>query len=125
LLLEDLDGSYKALYPLREFMTNQKINKLASEPDPKTGQFKQVQLEAQGPIVIAGATTKDRIYEDNSNRSFLIHVNETKSQQEAILNYQNKQAAGLIDQSTSEKIIQKIHNLQRLLNKDIKVINPF
>ncbi|MEX2398774.1 MAG: toprim domain-containing protein [Candidatus Saccharimonadales bacterium] len=125
LLLEDLDGSYKALYPLREFMTNQFISKLASEPDPKTGQFKQVQLEAQGPIVIAGATTKDRIYEDNSNRSFLIHVNESKSHQEEILNFQNKLAAGLVDDTGIEKAVHKIQNIQRLLSNKIKVINPF
>ncbi|PHR44301.1 MAG: DNA primase [Fluviicola sp.] len=125
LLLEDLDGSYKALYPLREFMTNQFISKLASEPDPKTGQFKQVQLEAQGPIVIAGATTKDRIYEDNSNRSFLIHVNESKSHQQEILNYQNKLAAGLVDNSGIDKTCVKIHNIQRLLTSKIKVVNPF
>jgi len=125
LLLEDLDGSYKALYPLREFMTNQFISKLASEPDPKTGQFKQVQLEAQGPIVIAGATTKDRIYEDNSNRSFLIHVNESQSHQAEILNYQNKLAAGLVDNSGIDKACVKIHNIQRLLTGKIKVVNPF
>jgi len=125
LLLEDLDGSYKALYPLRELMTNQSISKLASEPDPKTGQFKQVQLEAQGPIVIAGATTKDRIYEDNSNRSFLIHVNESKSHQEEILNFQNKLAAGLVDDTGIEKAVHKIQNIQRLLSSKIKVVNPF
>lgn len=125
LLLEDLDGSYKALYPLREFMTNQFISKLASEPDPKTGQFKQVQLEAQGPIVIAGATTKDRIYEDNSNRSFLIHVNESKSHQDEILNFQNKLAAGLVDTTGIEKTVHKIHNMQRLLSSKINVVNPF
>lgn len=125
LLLEDLDGSYKALYPLREFMTNQFISKLASEPDPKTGQFKQVQLEAQGPIVIAGATTKDRIYEDNSNRSFLIHVNESQSHQQEILNYQNKLAAGLVNTNGIDKTCVKIHNIQRLLTSKIKVVNPF
>ena len=125
LLLEDLDGSYKALYPLREFMSNQFISKLASEPDPKTGQFKQVQLEAQGPIVIAGATTKDRIYEDNSNRSFLIHVNESKSHQDEILNFQNKLAAGLVDNTGIEKTVHKIQNVQRLLTSKIKVVNPF
>jgi DNA primase catalytic core len=125
LLLEDLDGSYKALYPLREFMTNQSISKLASEPDPKTGQFKQVQLEAHGPIVIAGATTKDRIYEDNSNRSFLMHVNESKSHQEEILNFQNKLAAGLVDNNGIDKTCLKIHNIQRLLSSKINVVNPF
>ena len=53
-------------------MSNQYISKLAADPNPKSGKYEQVKLEASGPIVIAGATTKDKVYEDNSNRSFLL-----------------------------------------------------
>lgn len=125
LLLEDLDGSYKALLPLREFMSNQSISKFASELNPRSGKYEQIKLEAEGPIVIAGATTKDKVYEDNSNRSFLIHVNESKHHQVQIMDYQNQQAAGLIDLEESEEICQLIQNMQRMLNPEIKVINPF
>jgi DNA primase/DNA-binding MarR family transcriptional regulator len=125
LLLEDLDGSYKALLPLREFMSNQSISKLASEPNLKTGKYEQVKLEAEGPIVIAGATTKDKVYEDNSNRSYLIHVDESKTHQKDIMQHQNKQAAGLIDLDNVEEITLRIQNMQRMLNPNIKVINPF
>jgi DNA primase len=125
LLLEDLDGSYKALLPLREFMTAQRISKFVTESDPRTGAFKQVHLQAEGPICIAGATTKDKIYEDNSNRSFLIHVNESKAHQDAVLDYQNRQAAGLTDTTQARQIMRTVHNIQRMLNNNIKVINPF
>jgi DNA primase len=125
LLLEDLDGSYKALLPLREFMTAQKISKFVTESDPRTGAFKQVHLQAEGPICIAGATTKDKIYEDNSNRSFLIHVNESKAHQDAVLDYQNRQAAGLTDTTLARQTAHKVHNIQRMLNNNLKVINPF
>lgn len=125
LLLEDLDGSYAALLPLREFMTNQYISKFASEPNPRTGKYEQALLEAFGPIVIAGATTKDKLYEDNSNRSFLLHINESNQHQQQILDYQNRAAAGLIDKSGTDEICSKIHNIQRMLNPNIKVINPF
>jgi DNA primase len=125
LLLEDLDGSYKALLPLREFMTAQKISKFVTESDPRTGAFKQVHLQAEGPICIAGATTKDKIYEDNSNRSFLIHVNESKAHQDAVLDYQNRQAAGLTDTTQARQIMRSVHNIQRMLNHNLKVINPF
>ena len=63
LIIEDLDGSFKALLPLRELKSNQYISKFASELNPKTGKYEQTLLEARGPIVIAGATTKERIYE--------------------------------------------------------------
>ncbi len=125
LLIEDLDGSYKALLPLREFMTNQYISKLANDPNPKTGKYEQVLLEARGPIVIAGATTKDKVYEDNANRSFLLHVNESKAHEENVLDYQNKEAAGLIDVEGIQVTAKKIQDIQRMLNPNIKVINPF
>lgn len=125
LLLEDLDGSYKALLPLREFMSNQYISKFSSEPDPRTGKFEQVHLEAHGPLVIAGATTKDKVYEDNSNRSFLLHVNEGREHQRRILEHQNKEAAGLIHQGDTEELLRKVHNIQRMLDRRLRVVNPF
>src|SRR5690554_3622146 len=125
LLIEDLDGSYKALLPLREFMSNQYISKLANDPNPKTGKYEQVTLEASGPIVIAGATTKDRVYEDNASRSFSLHVNESTSHEENVLDYQNREAAGLIDVESIQTVAKKIQNIQRVLNPEIRVINPF
>lgn len=125
LVIEDLDGIYKALLALREFMSNQYISKLVSELDTKTGQYKQILLEARGPVVIAGATTRDKLYEDNANRSFLLHVNESKTHQHQILDYQNQLAAGLIHTESIEQICLQIHNIQRILNKQIQVINPF
>ena len=97
-MLEDLDGSYAALLPLREFMSNQYISKLSTEHDPKTGEFKQRFLEAEGPVCIAGATTKDKLYEDNANRSFIIHINESKQHKSKVMEYQNKIEAGLINE---------------------------
>ncbi len=124
LLLEDLDGSYSALLPLREFMSNQYISKLSTEHDPKSGEFKQKFLEAEGPVCIAGATTKDKLYEDNANRSFIIHVNESKSHKNKIMAYQNKIEAGLIDEHQIHDIATLICNMQRIL-KPVKVINPY
>ncbi|MEM6262770.1 MAG: CHC2 zinc finger domain-containing protein [Bacteroidota bacterium] len=123
LLLEDLDGSYGALYPLREFMSSQSISKHVLEANPKTGAFEQVQLIAYGPLAVAGATTKEKIYEDNANRSFLIHVNESREQVAAVMAYQNRKAAGL-EQEVDDNILKHVHNLQRML-QPIKVVNPF
>ncbi|MBU0765310.1 MAG: toprim domain-containing protein [Bacteroidetes bacterium] len=124
LLLEDLDGSYAALLPLREFMSNQYISKLSTEHDPKTGEFKQRFLEAEGPIVIAGATTRDRLYEDNANRSFILHVNESGKHRDQVMDYQNRQAAGLIDKKSINELVNLVRNMQRLL-EPVKIINPY
>jgi DNA primase len=124
LMLEDLDGSLSALYVLREFMSSGQVTKFTTEMDANTGEHKQKQLIAQGPVCIVGATTKDKIYEDNSNRSYLIHVDETQAHQQNVMNYQNKIAAGLVDFKKIEKIQNLLKNAQRML-EPIEVRNPF
>jgi len=124
LLLEDLDGSYAALLPLREFMSNQYISKYSTEHDPRSGEFKQKFLEAEGPIVIAGATTKEKLYEDNANRSFLLYVNESHDHKAKVMEHQSKQAAGLVNEKKTNEITDLIRNMQRLLHT-VKIINPY
>ena len=60
----------------------------------KTGEFKQKALYVEGPVCVAGATTKDKIYEDNANRSFQIHVNENSGHVEKVLEYQRRYISG-------------------------------
>lgn len=124
LMLEDLDGSMNALYTLREFMSNGHIVKYTTEMDQTSGEHKQKKLEAKGPVCIVGATTKDKIYEDNSNRSYLIHVNESYKHQQDVMNYQNEIAAGLIDKTKIEDVQELLKNAQRLL-EPIEIRNPF
>jgi len=124
LLIEDLDGVYNALLPLREFMSKQSITKLTTDKDAKGNNVQKV-LTVEGPICVSGATTKENIYEDNANRSFLIYVNEGASHLNEVMEYQRKQQAGLIDKAAQEKAKQELRNVQRLLVKDIQVINPY
>ena len=124
LLIEDLDGVYNALLPLREFMSKQSITKLTTDKDAKGNNVQKV-LTVEGPICVSGATTKENIYEDNANRSFLIYVDEGASHLNEVMEYQRKQQAGLINKSAQEKAKQELRNVQRLLVKDIQVINPY
>lgn len=124
LMLEDLDGSMNALYTLREFMSNGHIVKYTTEMDTVSGEHKQKKLEAKGPVCIVGATTKDKVYEDNSNRSYLIHVNESYKHQQDVMMYQNKNAAGLIDKRQIEEVQTLLKNAQRLL-EPLEIRNPF
>lgn len=124
LLIEDLDGAMNALLPLREMMSNQSISKLSTEKNLKTGEFEQKILYVEGPICVAGATTKDRIYEDNANRSFLIQVNETSEHQERVLEYQRKEIAGLMDKS-KEKEAQTLLKTAQLHLEPLEVTIPF
>ena len=124
LMLEDLDGSASALYALREFASNGSVSKFTTEMDKNTGEHRQKKLEAKGPVCIVGATTKEKIYEDNSNRSFLIHIDESKEHQKDVMNYQNQEAAGLINYEARNEASLLLQNMQRQLLR-IEIKNPF
>ena len=76
LFIEDLEGVYNAFLALREFMSKQSITKLTTDKDAKGNNVQKV-LTAEGPVCVSGATTMESIYEDNANRSYLLHVDES------------------------------------------------
>jgi DNA primase len=123
LLIEDLEGVYNAFLPLREFMSKQSISKLTTDKDAKGNNVQKV-LTVEGPICVSGATTKESIYEDNANRSFLIHIDESASHTDEVMEYQRKQKAGLINEPSQEEARQLLQNAQRLL-QNVKIINPY
>ena len=124
LLQEDLDGAYNALLPLRELMSNQEISRFSTKTNSRTGDSKQVYLHVEGPVCVAGATTKDRVYEDNANRSFLIQIEENPSHEKEVMEYQGKVAAGLIDFKQYEQNITLLKSCQ-LLIEPMEVLIPF
>lgn len=124
LLIEDLDGALSALLPLREMMSNQSISKFSTEKNLKTGEFEPKLLYVEGPVCVAGATTKDKIYEDNANRSFLIHVNETAEHQEKALELQRRELSGLLDTTDREQAERLFKTAQlNLVPMEVKI--PF
>ena len=124
LMIEDLEGVYQAFLPLRELMSKQEISKFTTDKDSR-GNNVQVKLEVKGPICVSGATTKEWIYEDNANRSFLLVIGEDKNQEELVMKYQRKKYAGLVDKTSQKEAQEVLKNMQRLLRKDIRVINPY
>lgn len=123
ILIEDLDGAESVLYPLRELQTKKRITKTVVHKDTK-GTTRTIHLTVEGPVSVAGCTTQESIYEDNSNRSFLLYIDESQEQDKRIMDYQRKMSAGKIDLEAEQKARELLKNLQRIL-KPIKVINPF
>ena len=123
ILIEDLDGAESVLYPLRELQTKKRITKTVVHKDTK-GTTRTIHLTVEGPVSVAGCTTQESIYEDNSNRSFLLYIDESQEQDKRIMDYQRKLSAGKIDLEAEQKAREILKNLQRIL-KPIKVINPF
>jgi predicted DNA-binding protein len=122
-LIEDYDGVLSALYPIRELQSKQKISKTITVRD-RNGNVRTLHLTVRGPVSIGGCTTSEKIYEDNANRSFLIYLDESEAQDEAVMDYQRKLSAGKIDITEQQKAQRLIQNAQRLL-QPITVRNPY
>ncbi len=123
ILIEDYDGVFAALYPIRELQSKQKISRTISVRD-RNGQQRTLHLTVKGPVCIAGCTTKESIYEDNANRSFLIYLDESEAQDERVMEYQRKLSAGKIDLAEQHRVQKLLQNSQRIL-QPITVKNPF
>ena len=123
ILIEDLDGAESVLYPLRELQSKKRITKTVVHKDKK-GTTKTIHLTVEGPVCVSGCTTQESIYEDNSNRSFLLYIDESEVQDEKIMNYQRKLSAGKTNQEEELQAKILLQNCQRLL-KTISVRNPF
>jgi hypothetical protein len=123
ILIEDYDGVFAALYPIRELQSKQKISKTITVRD-RNGNQRTLHLTVKGPVSIGGCTTSESIYEDNANRSFLIYLDETEAQDERVMEYQRKLAAGKIDVTEQQRIQRLLQNVQRIL-QPISVRNPF
>ena len=123
ILIEDLDGAESVLYPLRELQSKKQINKTVVHKNTK-GETRSVHLKVEGPVCVAGCTTKEQIYEDNANRSFLLYLDESIQQDQQIMAYQRAVSAGKINFEEQEQVAFLLRNCQRIL-KPIKIINPF
>jgi hypothetical protein len=100
-LIEDLDGAQDVLYPLRELQSKKRISKTIPIKDNK-GNMKTITLKVEGPISLAGTTTREKLYEDNSNRSLLIYLDNSKEHKERIMDYQRKLSAGKVKTKEEE-----------------------
>jgi predicted transcriptional regulator len=123
ILIEDLDGAESVLYPLRELQSKKRITKTVVHKDAR-GNTKTIHLTVEGPVSVAGCTTQESIYEDNSNRSFLLYIDESSEQDIKIMNYQRRASAGKINEQDAYLAAELLRDVQRVL-KPIKVINPF
>ncbi len=123
ILIEDLDGAESVLYPLRELQTKKRITKTVVHKDTK-GTTRTIHLTVEGPVSVAGCTTQEHIYEDNSNRSFLLYIDESQEQDQKIMDYQRRASAGKLNEQEQIEAAKLLKNAQRIL-KPIKVVNPF
>jgi DNA primase len=122
-LVEDMDGASSVLYVLRELQSKSYVSKLVPIKDSK-GNMQTKMLEVEGPIVLSGTTTKEKLYEDNANRCLLIYLDNSSEQQSGIMERQRNVSAGQINRASEQNTIELLQDLQMMFRK-INVVNPF
>ncbi|NQY05681.1 MAG: toprim domain-containing protein [Flavobacteriaceae bacterium] len=124
-LIEDLDGANddKILYAIRELMSKKRISKTIPIKDAK-GNMKTITLQVEGPICLAGTTTREKLYEDNANRSLLVYLDNSKQHKESIMDYQRGLSAGTINRNQEEEIKEFFKDVQSVL-QPVQVRNPY
>ena len=88
------------------------------------GNIRAYEKVVYGPIASISCTTRGEIYEDNMSRCFVIAVDETGTQTERIIEYQNRKATGKIDAVKEQQVTAFVQDCIRML-KPHEVINPY
>lgn len=122
-LIEDMDGAQDVLYPLRELQSKRRISKTIPIKDSK-GNLRTITLQVEGPICLAGTTTRERLFEDNSNRSLLIYLDNSHEHKEQIMEYQRKLSAGKVNTKEENELKEFFKDMQSVL-KPVNVRNPY
>jgi len=122
-LIEDMDGAENVLYPLRELQSKKRISKTLPIKDSK-GNWRTISVQVEGPICLAGTTTREKLYEDNANRSLLIYLDNSNQQKEKIMDYQRLLSAGKVRTKEENELKEFFKDMQTVL-KPIKVRNPY
>jgi hypothetical protein len=124
-LIEDLDGASddKVLFAIRELQSKKRISKTIPIKDAK-GNMKTITLQVEGPITLAGTTTREKLYEDNANRSLLIYLDNSKQHKEDIMDYQRAVSAGQINKTAEYQVKEFFKDMQMVL-KPVEVRNPY
>lgn len=124
LLIEDLDGTTEeSMYAIRELQSKKRLSKTYATKD-NHGNIKTQTSIVEGIVTIAGTTTKEKIYEDNANRSILIHLDNSEEQDNRIAHYQKQSFFTSSNKEQQQHLKEKYHQLQTVLQA-VKIINPY
>ena len=125
-IIEEREGSHESDYPIRILQSKKRLIQAVPIKDPNTGKTRTHSIEVEGPISYLETTTKSHINYENSTRCFELYLDSSVSQTSRIHHIQkeSKTSLGLERRLKLKEIINKHHNMQRLLKK-VNIINPF
>ncbi|MBI3929961.1 MAG: toprim domain-containing protein [Armatimonadetes bacterium] len=124
LVMEERVGGESADYYIRVLQSAHKIRQAVVIKDLVTGKMKTEEFEVEGPIAYLETTTERRVNHENATRCFEIVLDETEEQTRRIHARQRsgKSLARLKRTRQRETILERHHNMQRLLEPVLVVI---
>jgi DNA primase catalytic core len=128
LAIAEEKGAEDAIYSIRTLQSDQYLTVAVTTTDPKTGIKRTEEYHVEGPVVIIITTTNPEALDfETRNRFVILTIDESREQTRRILEKQREQDTleGLVQARAEEGIFKKHRNAQRLLRKDLFVVNPF
>jgi hypothetical protein len=108
---------------LRELQATGKLSKLISMKGPH-GQFVTKHIEQEGPIAYVETTSAAKVFEEDANRCLTLFTDERPGQTKNIIETLAVRYAGAETAADRERILQRHHALQRML-QPIQVVIPY
>jgi hypothetical protein len=116
------DEAAEATRALREMQSAGRLSKLM--PVKEHGELVTVLIEQEGPIAYVDSTTLHKIFEEDANRSLLLHTDERSEQTAEIIKSLASNYGGARAAEPADRIVQRHHALQRMLSPK-QVVIPF
>jgi hypothetical protein len=126
LAISEQGGMHSVAYPLK-LLQSEGTLRHAAVVKGQAGRLRTEQYEVTGPIQLMLTTTALELDEELLNRCLVVSVDESRSQTQAILDYQRRMRCfgqREVAQSTRQRIHLLHHHAQRLL-RPLWVNNPF
>jgi hypothetical protein len=126
LIIDERRGSEEADYSIRSLQSRKKLNLAVVMKNPSTGKQQTQFFEIHGPIAYMDSSTEMEANPENENRCFVIYLDESRDQTQAILKAQQRSRtlAGITGVDDRNTIIRIHQNAQRVL-RPLKVIIPY
>ena len=123
LLIEDLEWTKEMLQPLATLQTQGKLVKTRATKN-KDGMLHSTTFEVTGNLCLLACAYSDKNYESLSLPFLMVHLNHSHNQDIAIMDYQRRASAGLIN---TEEVKQVQHQLKCAIAtlNNVSIINPF
>ena len=125
LSIEEEEGQSDANYSLKTLLSAKVLNVAATTQDPVTGKRIADEYRTEGPVAVMVSTTNPDLEPEFASRTLVISIDETKEQTAHIHDSQRelRTIEGRARQLKEKTVHRKHHNAQRLLDKDLVVVN--